>query len=166
MQRQKQRKIPPQVKHSARNALTWLLAILFLVQPNTAFVFSNSTYDTSDKRRGDFGYGWTLGIRNVRVEKNNILGLRWRETSNGAVYPTYCVEATRPHIVTVTMPDGTVEKFEARLQQMCQQFAPVQGGNLIFTPHTGTLGTLSVIGDNDDVQKVYANFDIDESEME
>jgi hypothetical protein len=32
------------------------------------------TYDSRDKRVGDFGVGWTLGISNVRVEKTHALG--------------------------------------------------------------------------------------------
>ena len=106
------------------------------------------TYDSRDKRRGDFGIGWTLGIKNIRVEKNRTIGLNWRQVSNGALFPTYCVEATRPHIVTVTMPDGTVEKFEARLQQMCQQYAPIDFGYVTFAAQTGTRGKLEVLGDN------------------
>jgi RHS repeat-associated protein len=106
------------------------------------------TYDSRDKRKGDFGYGWTLGIKNLRVEKSQVLGLKWRETTNGGLFPTYCIENTKPHIVSVTMPDGKVEKFDARLQKMCQQYVPLQGGNLIFAAQPGTTGKLEVVGDN------------------
>jgi YD repeat-containing protein len=106
------------------------------------------TYDSRDKRPGDFGIGWTLSIKNIRIEKNRTIGLNWRQTSNGALFPTYCVEATRPHIVTVTMPDGTVEKFNAKLRQMCQQYAPVDYSYVEFQPEPGTRGKLEVVGDN------------------
>jgi RHS repeat-associated protein len=106
------------------------------------------TYDSRDKRKGDFGYGWTLGIKNLRVEKSQVLGLKWRGTTNGGLFPTYCIENTKPHIVSVTMPDGKVEKFDARLQKMCQQYVPLQGGNLIFAAQPGTTGKLEVVGDN------------------
>ncbi|MET0752082.1 MAG: PKD domain-containing protein [Pyrinomonadaceae bacterium] len=106
------------------------------------------TYDSRDKRKGDFGIGWTLGIKNVRVEKNNVLGLKWYQTRSNTFIPNYCVEATRPHIVTVTLPDGKVEKFEARTQLQCQQAAPITETHLIFTPQPGTRGTLSVAGDD------------------
>jgi RHS repeat-associated protein len=106
------------------------------------------TYDSRDKRRGDFGAGWTLGIKNIRVEKNNVLGLRWYQTRSNTFIPNYCVEATRPHIVTVTMPDGKVEKFEAKLNRQCQQAAPITDAQLTFQPQAGTRGTLSVTGDN------------------
>ena len=106
------------------------------------------TYDSRDKRTGDFGVGWTLGIRNVRVEKNNVLGLRWYQTRSNTFIPQYCIEPTRPHIVTVTMPDGKVNKFEARPERRCQQGAPIRETSIVFTPQAGTQGTLSVSGDN------------------
>lgn len=106
------------------------------------------TYDSRDKRKGDFGMGWTLGIKNVRVEKNKVLGLSWYQTKSNTFIPTYCIEPTRPHIVTVTMPDGTVEKFEARTERQCQQAAPIPETKLVFTPQGATRGQLSVAGDN------------------
>ncbi|MGC2237821.1 MAG: PKD domain-containing protein [Pyrinomonadaceae bacterium] len=106
------------------------------------------TYDSRDKRKGDFGIGWTLGVKNVRVEKNNVLGLKWYQTRSNTFIPNYCVEATRPHIVTVTMPDGKLEKFEATLDRQCQQAAPITEAHLSFAPQAGTRGTLSVSGDN------------------
>ncbi len=107
------------------------------------------TYDSRDKRRGDFGIGWTLGIKNVRLEKNGVLGLRWQQTSNGAFIPTYCINATRPHIVTVTMPDGMVEKFEAKTERECQQGAPITDTRLIFRPQAGTQGKLETTTPSD-----------------
>jgi hypothetical protein len=38
------------------------------------------SYDSRDKRKGDFGVGWTLGIKNVRLEKSGIIGKAWVET--------------------------------------------------------------------------------------
>src|SRR6185369_9999515 len=38
------------------------------------------TYDSRDKRAGDFGVGWTLGIANVRVQKaGGAIGQSWDE---------------------------------------------------------------------------------------
>ena len=106
------------------------------------------TYDSRDKRKGDFGFGWTLGIKNFRVEKNKVLGLSWYQTKSNTFIPTYCVEATRPHIITVTTPSGEVEKFEARVERQCQQAAPITETRLTFAPQGKTRGTLSVSGDN------------------
>jgi RHS repeat-associated protein len=106
------------------------------------------TYDSRDKRKGDFGVGWTLSLKNVRLQKSAVLGLKWYQTRSNTFIPTYCVEATKPHVVTVTMPDGKVEKFEARTERQCQQAGPITETRLIFTPQAGTRGTLSVVGDN------------------
>lgn len=107
------------------------------------------TYDSRDKRKGDFGYGWTMGVKNMRIEKNNVLGLKWYQTRSSTFIPTYCVEPTRPHIVSVTMPSGKVEKFEAGLADRCQNAAPITNGNLVFTPQGGARGKLEVIGSNE-----------------
>jgi RHS repeat-associated protein len=107
------------------------------------------TYDSRDKRKGDFGYGWTLGIKNLRLEKNAVLGLKWYQTRSVTFIPTYCVEPTRPHIVSVTTPDGKVQKFEAGLAVRCQQAANITGGNVVFTPQAGAQGKLEVIGSNE-----------------
>jgi len=46
------------------------------------------TYDSRDKRVGDFGFGWTMGLRNIRVEKSSVLGLKWYETVSQKFPPT------------------------------------------------------------------------------
>ncbi|MGH9871912.1 MAG: PKD domain-containing protein, partial [Pyrinomonadaceae bacterium] len=104
------------------------------------------TYDSRDKRVGDFGFGWTLGLHNVRLEKSGALGLRWYETVSQEVAPNYCLEATGSHLVTVTFPGGKVFKFQAAVTPHCQRFAPVTTGTLTFTPLAGTHGTLEVVG--------------------
>ena len=64
-----------------------------------------------DKRVGDFGVGWTLGIKNVRLEKSGNLGKLWDETFTPGILPKYCLEPTRPKTVTITFPDGRQFKF-------------------------------------------------------
>jgi RHS repeat-associated protein len=107
------------------------------------------TYDTRDKRIGDFGFGWTLGVKNIRVEKARVLGLKWFETKSNEAFPNYCLAATASHLVTVTFPGGKVFKFEASTSLKCQRFAPISGGTLTFTPLPGTNGTLEIVGSSD-----------------
>ena len=66
------------------------------------------SYDSRDKRRGDFGVGWTLDIRNVRLQESGLVGLGWQGTTTGGFLPNYCVAPTQPHVVTITMPDNEV----------------------------------------------------------
>ncbi|HXM51466.1 MAG TPA: PKD domain-containing protein [Pyrinomonadaceae bacterium] len=104
------------------------------------------TYDSRDKRVGDFGFGWSLGLKNIRVEKSGVLGFKWFETVSQEVFPNYCVEPTGSHVVSVTFPGGKVFKFQAQIAPHCQRNAPITGGTLTFTPMAGTHGTLETIG--------------------
>lgn len=97
------------------------------------------TYDSRDKRTGDFGVGWTLGIKSTRLQENRVLGAHWEGAVSGSAFSTtYCVRPTKAHIVTVTLPDGEVLKFEPTLSPQCQQFAPPQDLTLGFRPLSGT----------------------------
>jgi RHS repeat-associated protein len=100
------------------------------------------TYDSRDKRIGDFGIGWTLGIRNVRLEKSVELGRYWREISSGGSFPNYCLQPGRANIVTITFPDGRVYKFQATTVKQCQSLAPITFARFAFTPMPGTRGSL------------------------
>jgi hypothetical protein len=63
------------------------------------------TYDSRDKRAGDFGVGWTLDLKNIRLQKNRHLGRAWDQTSTGGLLPTYCIDTLKARIVTITFPD-------------------------------------------------------------
>ncbi len=111
------------------------------------------TYDSRDKRTGDFGVGWWLGLRNVRVEKSQPLGDNWEQTVSGSFLPNYCLRPTKPSIVTVTLPDGTVYAFAMKPTPQCQQLAPVQFTNISFAQLPGDPATqgatlLALGGDN------------------
>jgi len=71
------------------------------------------TYDSRDKSAGDFGTGWTLGIKNVRLEKSPTLAKLWDETYTPGILPKYCIEPTRPQTVTITFGDGGQYRFKA-----------------------------------------------------
>ncbi|HYJ87392.1 MAG TPA: RHS repeat-associated core domain-containing protein [Pyrinomonadaceae bacterium] len=100
------------------------------------------SYDSRDKRVGDFGVGWQLGLRSARVEKTGVLGLGWTQTVTSGFIPTYCLEPTRPHKVAITFGDGKVFKFRASTAIRCQQAAPISATELTFTPEPGTHATL------------------------
>src|SRR6266446_1549355 len=107
------------------------------------------TYDSRDKRVGDFGFGWALGLKNVRLEKSRVLGFDWYETVSQDVFANYCLQATSAHVVTVTFPGGKVFKFQAVVSPNCQRLSPITTGVLSFTPMPGTHGTLEVMGSAD-----------------
>src|SRR5687768_6702850 len=107
------------------------------------------SYDTRDKRAGDFGVGWQLGIRSARVEKTGVLGFSWHQTATSGLTPTYCLEPSRPHKVAITFGDGKVFKFRASTAIHCQQLAPITATRLTFTPEPGTHATLESTGPAD-----------------
>jgi fibro-slime domain-containing protein/RHS repeat-associated protein len=99
------------------------------------------TYDSRDPRTGDFGAGWTLGLRNVRVEKAVVLGSNWEETVTQGFLPTFCLQPTRVPLVTVTFPDGRLFKFQASLSSQCQLIAPFEFATVNFNQLPGSQGT-------------------------
>ena len=99
------------------------------------------TYDSRDTRTGDFGAGWRLGLRNVRVEKSDVLGENWEQTVTQGFLPTFCVQPTRVPLVTVTFPDGRLFKFQASLSSQCQLIAPFEFATVGYSQLAGTPGT-------------------------
>lgn len=100
------------------------------------------TYDSRDKRTGDFGVGWTLEIKTIRIEKSVELGRNWRGIVSPGTLPQYCLQPTRANIVTITFPNNRVYKFQATTTKQCQTAAPLEFARFGFTPMPGTRGTL------------------------
>lgn len=99
------------------------------------------TYDSRDTRKGDFGAGWTLGLRNVRLEKSGVLGDNWEETVTQGFLPTFCLQPTKVPLVSVTFPDGRLFKFQASLNTQCQLIVPFEFATVNFTQLSGSPGT-------------------------
>ncbi len=98
------------------------------------------SYDSRDKRVGDFGIGWTLGLSNVRLQKNRNLGLSWSEDLQYSGFlPQFCLQPTSARIVTATFPDGKVYKFQAARQ--CQAVVAITNPTVTFQQLPGTAGT-------------------------
>ena len=113
------------------------------------------TYDSRDKRVGDFGVGWTLSVANVRVQKTGgAIGTGWdEEVQWSGFFPTYCLQPAKNHSVSVTFPDGKVYKFQPVNTPQCQQFVPITVPQIGFTQiSTGSAtagASLTPIGDTD-----------------
>lgn len=112
------------------------------------------TYDSRDKRTGDFGVGWTLGLKNVRVEKSAMLGLNWKETVSEGFLPTYCLQPAKAPYVSVSFPDGRVFDFQARVATQCRLLVPFEFTTVGFQQLPGkpsTQGATLVPLDGSDV---------------
>ncbi|MBN2443623.1 MAG: hypothetical protein JXJ04_19845 [Spirochaetales bacterium] len=100
------------------------------------------TYDSRDKGKGDFGYGWSLGINSVKVETNGIIGQGWDETVHPGPISNFCIEAAREHIVSITFPDGTLYEFKPVLSPSCQ-IAQIDAVHINYVPLPGTDAALT-----------------------
>ncbi|XOV82413.1 MAG: putative Ig domain-containing protein [bacterium] len=104
------------------------------------------TYDSRDRSVGDFGYGWRLDVNTLRLSSNRVLGTAWQVVDAGLVNVAL-VEDDR-HIVSLTLPDGRVEKFQMVVSPDSAGFSfggPVQ---VSFLPLPGTLGSLESLENN------------------
>lgn len=91
------------------------------------------SYDNRDRRQGDFGFGWSLGLENVRLQKNRNLGKGWdEEVTQAGFFPVYCLKTVGDHIVTITFPDGKLYEFRAIAAPECQQFTPISFPRITF----------------------------------
>ncbi|MEW6127269.1 MAG: PKD domain-containing protein, partial [Acidobacteriota bacterium] len=111
------------------------------------------SYDSRDKRTGDFGVGWQLGIKNVRLEKSAPIGRFWQQTLTPGLIPKYCLEPSRQHLITITFGDGRVYKFAAVPAPQCQNVAPLTASTITYQAVPGTAGTagatLTAVGGGD-----------------
>ncbi len=112
------------------------------------------SYDSRDKRLGDFGFGWSLGVGSgFRLQKNRNLALDWTQVQELVTLPVigevqgYSLKPDRRKIVTITFPDDEVFTFEAKADPEAQQFTPIRFPDLVFEPVFGTLGSLEAIVD-------------------
>ncbi|WP_199524821.1 Ig-like domain-containing protein [Pseudoalteromonas sp. bablab_jr011] len=103
------------------------------------------TYDTRDKHKNlDFGYGWRVDYQNIRIQESRTLGKGWglNEYRSG-FFSNWCVEPNGDPIVTITLPDGRIEKFKAKANPHCNQIIPIQDVTLEFEAIDGTTSTLT-----------------------
>jgi RHS repeat-associated protein len=100
------------------------------------------TYDSRDKGKGDFGVGWRVDFKSVTTQENMIPGRGWyQEPDDDPYMPTWCIKGE--HYVTVTLPDGKSEEFDAVPQPQCNLFLPIEEVTVAYAARPGTTSTLS-----------------------
>jgi len=99
------------------------------------------TYDSRDKGQGDFGIGWRVDFKSVTTQENMTPGRGWYQESDGDPYmPTWCISGE--HYVTVTLPDGKTEEFDAVPEPQCNFFWPIEEVTVSYAARPGTTSTL------------------------
>ena len=106
------------------------------------------TYDSRNKLAGDFGVGWTLDLKTVRLDESTVAGDKWNATTTGGAFPTYCIQPAKAHMVTVTLADGTNFTFDLTLTPQCQQLVPPDQVAIGFSARPGSTASLAVLGGN------------------
>ena len=83
----------------------------------------------------DFGYGWSVGFQTLRVSESRTPGAGWQfvQQGGGAFAPT-CSQPLGDRVVSVRMPDGSMERFRAKAEPECVQYGAEPYVQLIYEP--------------------------------
>lgn len=104
------------------------------------------TYDSRFKAVGDFGFGWSLSIKSMKVSVNGPLGNNWQGGTQGTeLVPIYCITPTQNHVVTIRLPGDQLYQFQPQLtagqvdfagdtQPGCRWLVPWETISVSFVP--------------------------------
>ena len=114
-------------------------------------------YDSRDKRRGDFGIGWTLALRSGTYRNNRKPGDGWQFAEG--FLPCQNIGETRSHVTTIRLSDQEVYRFKLALASG----VPTLGGcfaqarfDFVDGPTPGA--TLAILGNTQVLYENGANF--------
>lgn len=99
-------------------------------------------YDSREKRSGDFGIGWTLALKGLRVSANGLQGNHWMVLKSGL---SYQLASDRAHVVTVALPNGKVETFHLQVTPAVSPLVPLASVTATYVAGAGATGTLELL---------------------
>lgn len=110
------------------------------------------TYDSRRRLEAlDFGQGWSMGYQDIKVEESRVPGRYWtlNEYSSGpfGILTDYCIEPLGAPVITITLPNGDVEKFETSATPSCNTATVIRDVTLEFTAVGDTQSTLRALND-------------------
>ncbi len=106
----------------------------------------NRTYDSRRRHESlDFGFGWSVDYQNVLIEESRTPGFGWEVVTTGTIIANVCVEPLGAPIVTVTLPNGDVERFEGSASPHCMVNTPSFDVALVFNSVGDTQSTLQPV---------------------
>lgn len=113
----------------------------------------NRTYDSRRRFEDlDFGYGWSIDYQNARVEESRTPGTFWavNQYNRGplGLIADFCVEPLGAPVVTVTLPNGKLERFEVGASPQCSTYQVIKDVSLVFNPVGDTQSTLEALNDS------------------
>jgi RHS repeat-associated protein len=117
----------------------------FNIQVGGLPVQVNRTYSTLQRfEKLDFTYAWSIDYQNVKLQENIHPGKSWKTDPD--VLVGSCFRDKRQHIVNISLPDGTTERFEFKFAVECAHyFTGSFYDGPVLKPLNGTTATLSVL---------------------
>lgn len=100
------------------------------------------SYDSRDKRQGDFGVGWRLSLASVAVRCGEVLGEGWYSARGGLAWQ---LVGERAHSCAVELPGGRVETFDFEPSPKVSPVVPFLFVNASFKPRGGATGKLTSV---------------------
>ncbi len=111
-------------------------------------VSASRMYDSRNKKKGDFGYGWSLGMQGMELSESHSLADGYRMVKSGSLLSTvYQMTETVSHDVMVTYGDGTSDRFELTFTPERQALVPISSVTLGYRCVTNQKVKLEIIGD-------------------
>jgi len=124
-------------------------------------------YDSRVKSIGDFGYGWRLDLRSIKLSESAAAGNGWRAVENQLAYDMvdWDLVPTRKHTVTIAIPGARSQVFEARAALDSSFGGGIWGwfsispdfGRIVFDPQPGTYSKLEIVGNDGSFEWVGGN---------
>ena len=106
-------------------------------------------YNSMYRKNGDFGYGWSMGITDMKVIETVPLTKEFRQIRTGSILSTrYYIEETKPHEIVVIYGDGNSDRFVLKLEKTSQPLIPFMKVGVRFECETSENTTLEIIGEN------------------
>jgi len=103
------------------------------------------TYDTRQRHQSlDFGQGWSVDYQSLRLQESGRAGFAWQiYESGGGLNVQRCIQSNGDRMVSITLPDGQVEKFLAKAEPECRSaFDPYTDVTLVYEAQPGTFSSL------------------------
>ena len=119
----------------------------------TTFPFGQTSlsryYNSNHLEKGDFGYGWTMGLLGMRLEESADLndGYSLKYVGYG-LSTTYYIEEIKSHDIVVRYGDGSYDRFKVALSPGTQAIRPIEHVNVGFECVTSDGVELAIDGDN------------------
>ncbi len=106
------------------------------------------SYDSQNKRKGDFGIGWAMGLNDFHIHESAPLGTGWSMSVTGGAFTIYRLNEDEPHYVVVRYPDDSVETFRLNATPLSNLWGTSWDVTVSFLAEAASRSTLAAVGDN------------------